>query len=329
MSSASGRKARIIDIHGHINVPGARALLRPDEPHGQGRRIPPGISDPSRVAVLQDPKARVADLDRTGIDMMALSPTPQPGYYEADRDLAQKVSALQNDHVARVVADHPDRLIGLGIVALQHPEDAARELERAVTQLGHKGVFVATRIGGTELSDPRLDPFWEAAQALDALVFLHPMGFSEPRRLEPFFMTNVVGQPLETTLALAHLIFGGVLERFLRLKVLAVHGGGFLPFYLGRFEQAFRERKECRVHVQAPPREYLKRIYFDTVVFEPEAVAYLAALVGADRVLMGSDLPFDMGEPDPVALIHRVPSLTDEDRARILGGNAEALLGLR
>jgi aminocarboxymuconate-semialdehyde decarboxylase len=142
-------------------------------------------------------------------------------------------------------------------------------------------------------------------------------------------MTNVVGQPLETTLALAHLIFGGVLERFPRLKVLAVHGGGFLPFYLGRFEQAFRERKECRVHIQAPPREYLKRIYFDTVVFEPEAVAYLAALVGADRILMGSDLPFDMGEPDPVALIHRVPSLTDEDRARILGGNAEALLGLR
>jgi aminocarboxymuconate-semialdehyde decarboxylase len=135
----------------------------------------------------------------------------------------------------------------------------------------------------------------------------------------------VVGQPLETTLALAHLIFGGVLERYPRLKVLAVHGGGFLPFYLGRFEQAFRQRKECRVNISEPPRHYLKQVYFDTVIFEPEAIAYLVSLVGADHVLMGSDLPFDMGQDDPVGLISRVPTLSRDDQARIIGGNAASL----
>jgi len=337
MASTPEAKPRVIDIHGHISVPGARALLDPDgardiaikkDRGGKERhRVPPGISDPSRVAILHDADARIADMDRTGVDMMVLSPTPQPGYYTSDRDIAQKVSALQNDHVARVVGDNRGRFLGLGITQMHHPADAARELERAVKQLGHKGAFVAPHIANYELSDRHFDPFWEAAEDLGALIFLHPMGFTEPRRLEPFFMTNVVGQPLETTLGLAHLIFGGVLERFPRLKVLAVHGGGFMPFYLGRFEQAFRERKECRTHIGRPPKEYLRQVYFDTVVFEPEAIAYLAALVGADHVLMGSDLPFDMGDSDPVGLVRRVPNLSVADKAGILGGNAERLLG--
>jgi aminocarboxymuconate-semialdehyde decarboxylase len=330
MAATGGKKTRIIDIHGHLNVPGARALLAPaGEGHGGGgRATPPGISDPARTAILHDMAARLADMDVTGVDAMALSPTPQPGFYKADRALAQKVAALQNDHVARVAADNRGRFIGFGIAQMQHPEDAAKELERAVKQLGFKGVFVATHIAEYELGDVRFDPFWAAAQALGAVVFVHPMGFTEPRRLEPWFMTNVVGQPLETTLALAHMIFGGTLERFPRLKVLAVHGGGFLPFYLGRFEQAFRERKECRVHIQKPPKEYVKQMYFDTVVFEPEAIAYLVSLVGVDRVLMGSDRPFDMGDNDPVGLVARVPNLTDAERAKILGGNAETLLNL-
>ncbi|MGH6769204.1 MAG: amidohydrolase family protein [Xanthobacteraceae bacterium] len=335
MAATGGKKTRIIDIHGHLNVPGVRALLGSGAGvHGGGGQAgaqmptPGGISDPARTPILYDMAARLADMDATGVDAMALSPTPQPGFYKADRELAQKVAALQNDYVARVAADNRGRFIGFGIAQLQHPEDAAGELERAVRELGFKGVFVATHIGNDELGDPRFDPFWAAAQDLGAVVFVHPMGFTEPRRLEPFFMTNVVGQPLETTLALAHMIFGGTLERFPRLKVLAVHGGGFLPFYLGRFEQAFHERKECRVHIQKPPKEYVKRIYFDTVVFEPEAIAYLIALVGVDHVLMGSDRPFDMGDNDPVELVKRVPNLTDADRARILGGNAETLLNL-
>lgn len=324
-----GGEMRVIDIHGHLNVPGARGLLAPEG--GQPKKAhatPGGISDPARTPILHDMAARLADMDATGVDAMALSPTPQPGFYKANRALAQSVSALQNDHVARVVADHPGRFIGLGMVQLQHVEDSVKELERAVTQLGHKGVFVAAHIAEHELGDARFDPFWAAAQDLGALIFLHPMGFTEPKRLEPYFMTNVVGQPLETTLALAQMIFGGVFERFPRLKVLAVHGGGFLPFYLGRFEQAFRERKECRVHIQRPPKDYVKQIYFDTVVFEPEAIAYLVALVGIDHVLMGSDRPFDMGDNDPVGLVRRVPGLSASDQAKILGGNAAALLGL-
>jgi aminocarboxymuconate-semialdehyde decarboxylase len=323
--------ARIIDIHGHLNVPGARGLLTPpDAGNGQkkGHATPGGISDPARTPILHDMAARLADMDTTGVDVMALSPTPQPGYYKADRTLSQNVSALQNEHVARVVGDNRGRFAGLGIAQLQHVADSVKELERAVKQLGLKGVFVAAHIAEYELGDARFDPFWAAAEDLGALIFLHPMGFTEPKRLEPYFMTNVVGQPLETTLALAQMIFGGVFERFPRLKVLAVHGGGFLPFYLGRFEQAYRERKECRVHIQRPPKDYVKQIYFDTVVFEPEAIAYLVALVGVDHVLMGSDRPFDMGDNDPVGLVRRVPGLSPEDQAKILGGNAQALLGL-
>lgn len=323
--------ARIIDIHGHLNVPGARGLLAPPaagNAQKKGHATPGGISDPTRTPILHDMPARLADMDATGVDVMALSPTPQPGYYKAERTLAQNVSALQNDYVASVVGDNHGRFAGLGIVQLQHVDDSVKELERAIKQLGLKGVFVAAHIAEYELGDPRFDAFWAAAQDLGALVFLHPMGFTEPKRLEPYFMTNVVGQPLETTLALAQMIFGGVFERFPRLKVLAVHGGGFLPFYLGRFEQAFRERKECRVHIQRPPKDYVKQIYFDTVVFEPEAIAYLVALVGADHVLMGSDRPFDMGDNDPVGLVRRVPGLSQVDQAKILGGNAQTLLGL-
>ena len=322
---------RIIDIHGHLNVPGARGLLAPPAANNAQKKAhgtPGGISDPSRTPILHDMPARLADMDATGVDVMALSPTPQPGYYKADRALAQSVSALQNDYVGRIVGENHGRFAGLGIVQLQHVEDSVKELERAVKQLGLKGVFVAAHIAEYELGDARFDLFWAAAQDLGALIFLHPMGFTEPQRLEPYFMTNVVGQPLETTLALAQMIFGGVFERFPRLKVLAVHGGGFLPFYLGRFEQAFRERKECRVHIQRPPKDYVKQIYFDTVVFEPEAIAYLVALVGADHVLMGSDRPFDMGDNDPVGLVRRVPGLSTADQDKILGGNAQALLGL-
>lgn len=328
---ATAIKPRIIDIHGHVSVPGARALLQPDGGHGGktgGPRVPPGISDPARNAVLHDAGARIADMDRTGVEVMALSPTPQPGFYQADRAPAQKVAALQNEHVARLVDDSRGRFVGLGMAQLHHPDDAARELERAMRECGLKGAFVAPHVADRELSDERFAPFWAAAEELGALIFLHPMGFTEPRRLEPYFMTNVVGQPLETTIGLAHLIFGGVLERFPRLKVLAVHGGGFLPFYLGRFEQAFRERKECRAHIARPPKDYLRQLYFDSVVFEPEAIAYLVALVGADHVLLGSDLPFDMGDADPVGLVRRAPGLSDDDRAKILGGNAVRLLGL-
>lgn len=323
--------ARIIDIHGHLNVPGARGLLAPPGANAAPKKshaTPGGISDPARTPILHDMAARLADMDATGVDVMALSPTPQPGYYKAARDLAQSVSALQNDYVARVVGDNGGRFAGLGIVQLQHVDDSVKELERAVQQLGLKGAFVAAHIAEYELGDRRFDPFWAAAENLGALIFLHPMGFTSPERLEPYFMTNVVGQPLETTLALAQMIFGGVFERFPRLKVLAVHGGGFLPFYLGRFEQAFRERKECRAHIQRPPKDYVKQIHFDTVVFEPEAIAYLVALVGADHVLMGSDRPFDMGDNDPVGLVRRVPGLSEADQAKILGGNAQKLLGL-
>jgi aminocarboxymuconate-semialdehyde decarboxylase len=196
-------------------------------------------------------------------------------------------------------------------------------------ELGHKGLRVSTNNARAEVGERRFDPFSARAEREGALNMLHPQGFTEPDRLDDYFMTHAVGQPLETTLALSQMIFGGVFERFPQLKLCAAHGGGYFPFYLGRFEQSYRERKECRQHISKSPAEFVRQIWFDTVVFRPDAIGYLAGVVGADRIVMGTDSPYDMGEKDPVGLVKAVPNLPDAAKAAILGGNAAALLGIQ
>jgi aminocarboxymuconate-semialdehyde decarboxylase len=324
----------VIDIHGHINLSRPKALLaerlppKPDREKKAGPQVGGGITDKSRGVILSDIDARLADMDGMGVDMMALTPSPPRGYYKLDEELAAEVTRATNDDVAKVAADHPTRFLALGNLPLQHVAFSVQELERAVRELGHKGVRVSTNIAGMELGDRRFDPFWAKAEELGAVVFLHPQGFTHPERLQDYFMTNVVGQPLETTLALAQMIFGGTFERFPRLKVCAAHGGGFLPFYLGRFEQAYRERAECRAYISRPPADYLKQVWFDTVLFRPDMIAFLVSLVGHEKVMMGTDSPYDMGENHPVRLVESVPGLGAQQKADILGGNAARLLGL-
>lgn len=327
MARTSG-KPPIIDIHGHINIARPREILAARQPAKPRRAESGGLTDKSKAPILTDIDARLADMDGMGVDMMLLTPSPPNGFYRASEEVAGEAARATNDAVAKIARDHSERFMACGNVALQHVEQSCAELTRGMQELGLKGMRISTNIAGMELGDARLDPFWARAEKDGALIMLHPQGFTEPERLEPYFMTNAVGQPLETTLALAQMIFGGVFERFPNLKLCAAHGGGYFPFYLGRFEQSYRERKECRVHISKSPAEFVRQIWFDTVVFRPDAIGYLAGVVGADRIVMGTDSPYDMGEKNPVALVNAVPTLSAAAKSDILGGNAAKLLGV-
>jgi aminocarboxymuconate-semialdehyde decarboxylase len=214
-------------------------------------------------------------------------------------------------------------------VPMQAPELAVAELERAVKQLGLRGVEICTNVAGAELSDARFRPFWAKAEELGILVFLHPNGFTEGRRLSDHYFINVIGNPLDSTVAVSHLIFGGVLDAYPKLKICVAHGGGFLPAYSGRSDHAHGARSDVRTGIKKKPTSYLKKLYFDTIVFTHQQLEYLAEAWGSDHLLLGSDYPFDMAEPDPVGFVAGAKGLSRDDKAAILGGNAAKLLKIK
>ncbi len=270
---------------------------------------------------------RLARMDRSRVDIQAVSPSPLQ-FYWAEPELGARISRLQNEHVAALVNRSPSRLAGLGSVPLQSPAAAVTELEHLSGQLGLRGVQISTYVAGVELGDPMLEPFWEAAEVLDLVVFMHPLGFSHGERFRQFYLNNAMAHPLESGLALASLVFNGVLHRHPRLKLVVAHGGGYLPFHPSRLDHAWEVRPECRVHIDRPPSHYLKQVYVDTVVYTPASVARLVEMLGVEHVLLGTDYPFDMGEDDPVGLVERTPGLSSTDRELVCGGNAAHLLGL-
>ena len=282
---------------------------------------------PAAVPRLLDLALRLKEMDDMGVDIQVLSPSPTQYYYWAEADLGTETVRIQNEHIAALCAKHPDRLAGLGTVALQHPELSIRQLEHCVKELGLKGVEISSTVNGLELADPKFTRFWAKAEELGCLVFLHPFGTSLGERLNQHYLYNVIGQPLETTIALSHLIFGGVLDRHPGLKICAAHGGGYLASYICRSDHAYRQRTDAQGMKQAPS-EYLKKIYFDTVVYTPSALRHLIDQVGASQIVVGTDYPFDMGSYDVHALIDAVPGLSESDKAAILGNNAVRLLGL-
>jgi aminocarboxymuconate-semialdehyde decarboxylase len=329
-----------VDFHCHVLTLAAEALVadRPEkraEPalmlagigaeslaHNNAVMLPKAFPKLTRV------EQRIADMDAMGVDMQVLSPSPSQYYYWADPDLARQVVRTQNEHVAEVCARHPDRLVGLGTLALQHPALAAEQLRDLMKRLGLKGVEISTTVGDRELDAPELAPFWAAADELGAIVFIHPFGTTLGKRVSSHYLSNIIGQPLETTIALSHLIFGGVLDRHPGLKIVAAHGGGYLPSYCGRSNHGHAVRPEARAEAGQKPIEYLRRIWFDTLVYEPQALRHLIDVVGVSQLVVGSDYPFDMGHEDPHGLLAATPGLSDAERAAILGGNARSLLGL-
>ncbi len=327
-----------IDLHCHALLPAVEALVagapqKAAEPaamrqamgeasvqHNQSTMLP--IAGPR----LTRPEQRLADMDAMGVDVQVVSPSPTQYYYWADADLAEAVVNSVNDGIAELCARHPRRLAGLGSVALQHPALALSQLEHAVRTLGLKGVEISTSVNGLELDDPSLRGFWARAEALGALVFVHPMGTTLGARTATHYLQNTIGQPLETTVALSRLIFSGVLEAHPALKLLAAHGGGYLPTSIGRSNHAFAVRPEAAAQTRLAPAAQLKRIWFDTVVYDPLALRHLIDRVGASQVVVGTDYPFDMGHYDVHALVDAVDGLTDDQRAAILGGNAAGLI---
>jgi len=263
-----------------------------------------------------------------GIDMQMIAPPPLQCYYTVPLDIAVKAAQIVNDGIAAYCAKHADRLKGFGSVPMLDGHEAAKELERCVGKLGFTGVEVLTNVAGKELSDPAFAPFWKKAEELGVLVMIHPNGFTEASRLTRFYFNNVIGNPLETTIALHYLIFDGVLERHPKLKILAVHGGGYLGAYPGRIDHAWGARSDAHDGLPQPPTSYLKRIYVDTVVFTPYQLAELVRTFGVDHVVMGTDYPFDMADYDPVGHIASVEGFDTATIAALAGGNTKRLLGL-
>ena len=336
----AGREIRpktvTIDIHSHVAVPAAAKFV---EPHLDRATVPLAhFANAETKALSQKQEAdirarsghdhRLADLDAMGIDIQMIAPPPPQCYYTVPLDIAVKATQIVNDGIAEFCSVKPDRLKAFGAVPMTDGTEAARELDRCIKKLGFTGVEVLTNVAGKELSDPAFAPFWQKAEQLGALVMIHPNGFTEASRLTRFYFNNVIGNPLETTIALHYLIFDGVLERHPKLKILAVHGGGYLGAYPGRIDHAWGARSDSRGALPQRPTTYLKRVYVDTVVFTPFQLAELVRVFGADHVLLGTDYPYDMAEYDPLGHIASVEEFDATIFAALAGGNSKKLLGL-
>ncbi len=330
-------KSLTLDIHAHVAVAGVSEFV---QPHLDVSTIPlDHFSTPETKQIMAKQAADIREgirttdvrfrvMDDMGVDMQLICPGPPQLFYTVPVDIGVKATRMLNDGIAEYVGKHTDRLVALGGVPLQDGNEAANELERCMKQLKFKGVEILTNVAGKELSDPAFAPFWKKAEELGALVLIHPNGFTHADRLSRFYFNNVIGNPLDTTVALHYLIFDGVFERHPNLKVIAVHGGGYLGGYSGRIDHAWGARSDARSTLPKPPTSYLKKnVYFDTVVFTPEQLEALVKTFGVDHVVMGTDYPFDMADFDPVE--HVVSTGFDAaTTAAIVGGNAKKLLGL-
>ena len=330
-------KSLTVDMHAHVVIPAASEIAAP---HLNTATIPlDHFSTPETKALqakqaadirdgIRDSDARFKVMDDMGVDMQLICPAPPQIWYTIPAEIAVQTNHVINDGIAAYIGKHSDRLVALGGVPMQDGHEAAKELERCIKQLGFKGAEVLTNVGGKELSDPAFAPFWKKAEELGALVLIHPNGFTHADRFTRFYFNNVIGNPLDTTVALHYLIFDGVLERHPNLKILAVHGGGYLGAYSGRIDHAWGARSDSHGTLPKPPGHYLrKNVYFDTVVFTPIQLEALVKTFGADHVVMGTDYPFDRADFDPVE--HVVSTGFDATTtAALVGGNAKKLLGL-
>ena len=267
---------------------------------------------------------RLRDMDHQGVDVHVLSIAPMY-FYQFDPAVGLQISQSLNNALAEIVAKTPDRFVAIADLPMQDPPAAARELERAVRDLGLRGAEICTNILGKNLDDPSFAPVWAKMQELDVPFFLHPSNVIGQDRLGSYHLANLIGNPTDTAVAAASLIFGGVLKEFPRLKFYLAHGGGSCPFLRGRWEHGWRVRTEGKVHIERPPSEYLRLLYFDTLAHGIPALNYLVETMGADRVLLGSDYPFDMRDDDPVKTVASLPHTRDADKWRIFGATAQAL----
>ena len=276
---------------------------------------------------LSDIPTRIRDMDKARVDVQILSPSPIMFYYWTDIETGITLSRLQNERISEICRQYPSRFIGIGTVPLQDVDEATKELERVSKELDLRGVIVSSNVNGKDLDDPIFFPFFEKSVSLDLLIFVHPHDTAAAERMQQFYLTNLIGNPLETTIAATRLIFSGLLEKLPGLKICFAHGGGHLPYIMGRIHHGYVIRPECKGEIKRSPWEYFRRLYFDTITHYAPALEYLVRTAGSEHVLMGSDYPYDMGDEDPVGSVNNL-SIPEADKKKILGGNLIRLLGI-
>jgi len=313
-----GRRVKTIDVHAHCVIPEAYALLGLKVQDHRG----PGIDEVG--------PRRIAEMDAQGIDMEALS--INPAWYRAERDVVTRVIEIQNERLAEFCGRYPDRFVAFASVALQFPDLAVQQLEEGVKKLGLRGAAVGASVAGEEFSDPKFHPFWAKAEELGVLIFIHPQSTPDlAKRLKGNgWLANTIGNPLDTTIALSHLIFEGTLDRFPRLKICSAHGGGFLPSYAARSDNSLRVAPDMDtgVKLKKKPTEYLKQMYYDTLVFTSEALRHLAAEVGVSQLVIGTDHPIPWQDKS-IDHILKAPGFSDADRRKMLSETAAKLLKIK
>jgi aminocarboxymuconate-semialdehyde decarboxylase len=324
-----------IDVHAHILSEETIRLLQREAP-----KVAPKLSDiDDHFATLDvagnvyrqfprggwDLERRLSDMAASQVDTQVLSVCPQTFLYAQPPELTAAFARIQNEELARVVKAHPDRFLAIATVPMQAPKLAADELRHAMRTLGLRGMQIGSNVAGKNLDDPELEPVWATAAELGAFILLHPINVAGMDRLGSYYLNNLIGNPLDTTIAAACLVFSGVLERHPSLKICLAHGGGFVPYQAGRFLHGWHVRAEPKRKLPQPPTDSLARFYFDTIVHSQDVLEFLVSHVGAGRVLLGSDYPFDMGAPEGVQQI-RGSSIAAADQSSILGGLARRLL---
>ena len=318
-----GKRIKTIDTHAHCYFQDAIDLM------GEEARtvLPPVKGVPEHFIAVEK---RLAEMDARGIDLQVLS--INPFWYRRDRASASAICTLNNKRLSELCAQRPDRLAAFATLPLQFPDLAVQFLDDAMKKQNLRGAAVGSSVNGEDFSDPKFHPVWAKAEELGAVIFIHPQ--SQPEMAKRYkgngWLSNTIGNPLDTTIALQHLIFEGVLDKFPRLKILAAHGGGYLPSYAERGNHScFVSPQNCddKIVLKKKPSEYLNQLFFDAMVFSPEGLRHLVAQVGASQVVLGTDHPIPW-EERPVEHVMGTTTLSDAEKVAILGGNAAKLLGV-
>jgi aminocarboxymuconate-semialdehyde decarboxylase len=326
---------KTIDMHTHVLADATVKLMQKEIP-SLGLKMAPYDADNAVCEVAgvayrpfprggHDIERRFKDMDAAEVDVHLLSVAPQTWLYGQEAAVGVAASAIQNDEIARHVKEHPERFSGIATLPMQAPDKAADELRRAMRKLGLHGAMIGSNIGGKNLDDPSFEPLWAAAEELDAFMMIHPGNVAGADRLRSYYLGNLIGNPLDTTIAGACLIFGGVLERHPKLNFIMSHGGGFIPYQGGRWVHGWEVRPEPKVHVKHSPAPFLDRFLYDTILHAQAPLEFLISSVGANRVFLGSDYPYDMGTGECVRQV-RAANISAADRDIILGGHAAKIL---